>query len=89
MTIGQASSFLPDYSKAQHSAGLIFKVLETIPSIDVYSPKGTYLVKDVMLVKLNQINMLKDSIESDKPRMREKLNKRSMGVGHCWKLNNT
>ncbi|XP_048749989.2 ATP-dependent translocase ABCB1-like isoform X1 [Ostrea edulis] len=43
MTIGQASSFLPDYSKAQHSAGLIFKVLDTIPGIDVYSPRGTYL----------------------------------------------
>ncbi|XP_062574024.1 ATP-dependent translocase ABCB1-like isoform X1 [Saccostrea cucullata] len=43
MTIGQASSFLPDYSKAQHAAGLIFKILETIPGIDIYSQRGTYL----------------------------------------------
>lgn len=44
MTIGQASSFLPDYSKAQHAAGILFKVLETIPGIDIYSSKGTYMV---------------------------------------------
>lgn len=43
MTIGQASSFLPDYSKAQHAAGILFKVLETIPGIDIYSSKGTYM----------------------------------------------
>ena len=44
MTIGQASSFLPDYSKAKHAAALIFKVLETIPGIDIYSSRGTYMV---------------------------------------------
>nr|XP_022339240.1 multidrug resistance protein 1-like isoform X1 [Crassostrea virginica] len=45
MTIGQASSFLPDYSKAKHAAALIFKVLETIPGIDIYSSRGTYMNK--------------------------------------------
>ena len=44
ITIGQSSSFLPDYSKAKHAAALVFKTLDTVPAIDVYSSKGTYLV---------------------------------------------
>ncbi|KAK3105070.1 hypothetical protein FSP39_016614 [Pinctada imbricata] len=47
ITIGQASSFLPDYSKAKHAAALIFKVLDTVPPIDIYSQKGTYLERVV------------------------------------------
>ncbi|XP_045177444.2 ATP-dependent translocase ABCB1-like isoform X2 [Mercenaria mercenaria] len=45
MVIGQSSSFLPDYSKAATAAGLIFKVLDTIPLIDVFSKRGQYLSK--------------------------------------------
>lgn len=45
MVIGQSASFLPDYSKAKHAAGLVFKALDTVPPIDVYSKKGTYLQK--------------------------------------------
>lgn len=44
MVIGQSSSFLPEYSKAKHAAGLIFKAFDTVPSIDIYSKRGTYLV---------------------------------------------
>ncbi|KAL3862668.1 hypothetical protein ACJMK2_008621 [Sinanodonta woodiana] len=40
IVIGQASSFLPDYSKARQAAGLIFKTLDTIPIIDIYSARG-------------------------------------------------
>ena len=44
MVVGQSASFLPDYSKAKHAAGLVFKALDTVPPIDVYSKRGTYLV---------------------------------------------
>ena len=44
MVIGQSASFLPDYSKAKHAAGLVFKALDTVPPIDVYSKRGTFLV---------------------------------------------
>ncbi|XP_067658455.1 ATP-dependent translocase ABCB1-like isoform X1 [Haliotis asinina] len=40
MAVGQASSFLPDYTKARLSAGLIFKLLDYVPFIDIYSNKG-------------------------------------------------
>jgi len=45
LTIGQTSSFLPDYAKAKHAAGLVFKVIDTIPAIDVYSTRGIYQVR--------------------------------------------
>ena len=40
MAVGQASSFLPDYSKAQLSAGYIFQLLDLVPKIDVYKREG-------------------------------------------------
>ncbi|XP_077998882.1 ATP-dependent translocase ABCB1-like isoform X2 [Glandiceps talaboti] len=40
MAIGQSASFLPDYSKAKHSAGLMFKLFDTVPPIDNYSTVG-------------------------------------------------
>nr|XP_006812790.1 PREDICTED: multidrug resistance protein 1-like [Saccoglossus kowalevskii] len=40
MALGQSASFLPDYSKAKHSAGLIFKLFDTVPPIDIYSQDG-------------------------------------------------
>ncbi|XP_060570521.1 ATP-dependent translocase ABCB1-like isoform X2 [Ruditapes philippinarum] len=43
IVIGQSSSFLPDYSKAATAGGLIFKTLDTIPLIDVFSKRGQYL----------------------------------------------
>lgn len=58
MTIGQASSFLPDYSKAKHAAALIFKVLETIPGIDIYSSRGTYMVC-ILLTPVLSLSWLK------------------------------
>ncbi|KAK3611392.1 hypothetical protein CHS0354_036589 [Potamilus streckersoni] len=42
VVIGQASSFLPDYSKARQAAGLIFKTLDTKPLIDIYSTQGQH-----------------------------------------------
>lgn len=47
LTIGQTSSFLPDYSKAATAAGLIFKVLGTVPLIDVFSKRGEHLVNNI------------------------------------------
>ena len=40
MSIGQASSFAPDAAKAQASAEHIFKLLDSVPSIDAYSTEG-------------------------------------------------
>jgi len=45
MVIGQASSFLPDYSKAAAAGGIIFKTLDIIPFIDVFSKRGQYPVR--------------------------------------------
>ena len=44
LVIGQSASFLPDYSKALNAAGLIFKILDTVPLIDVFSKRGQYPV---------------------------------------------
>ncbi|WAR14100.1 MDR1-like protein [Mya arenaria] len=43
LVLGQLSSFLPDYSKAATAGGMIFKILDTIPAIDVSSERGQYL----------------------------------------------
>ncbi|GAV06617.1 hypothetical protein RvY_16576 [Ramazzottius varieornatus] len=43
MTFGQVSAFLPDYSKARISAGLILKMMNQIPAIDVFDPSGQTL----------------------------------------------
>ncbi|XP_070561508.1 ATP-dependent translocase ABCB1-like isoform X2 [Ptychodera flava] len=40
MAVGQSASFLPDFSKAKHSASLIFKLLDTVPEIDIYTQWG-------------------------------------------------
>ncbi|KAL4217465.1 tRNA N6-adenosine threonylcarbamoyltransferase [Mactra antiquata] len=55
LVIGQVSSFLPDYSKAATAGGLIFKVLDTIPGIDVFSKRGQYLSKISGLVEFKNI----------------------------------
>ena len=44
LVIGQSTSFLPDYSKAVNAAGLIFKILDLVPAIDVFSKRGQYPV---------------------------------------------
>nr|AID66618.1 P-glycoprotein [Anadara sativa] len=54
--IGQASSFLPDYSKARVSAGLIFKILDRVPPIDVYSQKGIYLQDIQGRIRFKDVN---------------------------------
>ncbi|XP_071144835.1 ATP-dependent translocase ABCB1-like isoform X2 [Mytilus edulis] len=56
MVIGQSSSFLPEYSKAKHAAGLIFKAFDTVPSIDIYSKRGTYLQKVDGLIQFKDVN---------------------------------
>ncbi|XP_060073738.1 ATP-dependent translocase ABCB1-like [Ylistrum balloti] len=56
ITIGQASSFLPEYSKAKHAAGLIFKVIDTIPPIDIYSKRGVYMDKMDGQISIKDIN---------------------------------
>lgn len=56
MVIGQSSSFLPEYSKAKHAAGLIFKAFDTIPPIDIYSKRGTYLQKVDGLIQFKEVN---------------------------------
>ncbi|XP_052275142.1 ATP-dependent translocase ABCB1-like isoform X2 [Dreissena polymorpha] len=42
LVVGQASSFLPDYSKAATAGGLIFKIINTVPAIDVASEAGQH-----------------------------------------------
>ncbi|ESO02187.1 hypothetical protein HELRODRAFT_188615 [Helobdella robusta] len=40
MALGQASQFAPDYAKAKASIGRVFKLLDSQPSIDIYSEGG-------------------------------------------------
>ncbi|XP_076306516.1 ATP-dependent translocase ABCB1-like isoform X6 [Tachypleus tridentatus] len=40
VSVGQWTSFLPDYTKARLSAGLIFHLIKKTPSIDIYSNGG-------------------------------------------------
>ncbi|XP_052083244.1 ATP-dependent translocase ABCB1-like isoform X2 [Mytilus californianus] len=56
MVIGQSSSFLPEYAKAKHAAGLIFKAFDTIPPIDIYSKRGTYLQKVDGLIQFKEVS---------------------------------
>ncbi|XP_069111959.1 ATP-dependent translocase ABCB1-like isoform X2 [Argopecten irradians] len=56
ITIGQASSFLPEYSKAKHAAGLIFKVVDTIPQIDIYSKRGVYMDRMDGQISVKDVN---------------------------------
>ena len=44
MSVGQASSFAPDYGKAKVSAAKIFQLIDKIPSIDSSNPNGKQLV---------------------------------------------
>ncbi|GFN90381.1 multidrug resistance protein 1-like, partial [Plakobranchus ocellatus] len=55
MSVGQAASFLPDYSKAQLSAGHIFVILDLLPKIDVYSTSGK--MKPTQSVNVNLHNV--------------------------------
>lgn len=51
--IGQASSFLPDYSKGRLAAGYIFQMMGIKPNIDNFSTAG---VKKVgILWKMNML----------------------------------
>ena len=45
MSIGQATSFAPDYGKAKLAAAKVFQLLDHEPSIDSYSEEGQKLVK--------------------------------------------
>ncbi|ESO91246.1 hypothetical protein LOTGIDRAFT_153678 [Lottia gigantea] len=40
LAVGQATSFLPDYSKAKLSSAYIFRILATFPGIDIFSARG-------------------------------------------------
>ncbi|TSK34721.1 Multidrug resistance protein 1B [Bagarius yarrelli] len=40
MSIGQSSSFAPDFAKAKAAAGRILNLLEKVPEIDIYSEAG-------------------------------------------------
>ncbi|KAK3768852.1 hypothetical protein RRG08_053383 [Elysia crispata] len=55
MSVGQAASFLPDYSKAQLSAGHIFTILDLVPKIDVYSTSGKAKPSKSVDVELHNI----------------------------------
>ena len=51
MSVGQATQFAPDYAKAKASIGRVFKLLDSHPSIDIYSEEGA---KPVSLWKRNK-----------------------------------
>ena len=40
MSVGQASQFAPDYSKAKVAAGRMFGLFDRVPPIDSYSEDG-------------------------------------------------
>jgi len=40
VAVGQATSFVPDYTKANLAAGLIFNLIETKSAIDPFNPTG-------------------------------------------------
>ncbi|XP_060726456.1 ATP-dependent translocase ABCB1-like [Tachysurus vachellii] len=40
MSIGQTSSFAPDFAKGKAATGRILKLLDTVPEIDIYSEAG-------------------------------------------------
>lgn len=45
MALGRASNYAPDYAKALVSAARIFKLLDRVPPIDVYSKEGDTWVR--------------------------------------------
>ena len=49
MSVGQASSFAPDYTKAKVSAARIFAMLDREPDIDSYSEEGDKPVSSVWI----------------------------------------
>jgi ABC-type bacteriocin/lantibiotic exporter with double-glycine peptidase domain len=51
MTFGQMTSFLPDFSKARISAGLILKMMNQQPKIDCFSSEGLKPVSDLSCIE--------------------------------------
>ena len=47
LSVGQASSFAPNYAKAKLSANRIFAILDRVPKIDNYSQDGTKPVSSI------------------------------------------
>ena len=45
MSVGEASSFAPDYGKAKIAAARLFALFDQEPSIDSFSEEGTKLVR--------------------------------------------
>ena len=41
VVVGQSSSFTPDYAKAKMAAQKVFKLINSVPSIDSQSEAGT------------------------------------------------
>lgn len=50
MSLGEASAFAPDYSKARVGANRIFYLIDSKPLIDSSSDKGEKLVKWLVLI---------------------------------------
>lgn len=48
MSIGQTSSFAPDFAKAKAATGRILKLLDTVPEIDIYSEAGDKPVSEIL-----------------------------------------
>ena len=49
LSLGQASTFAPDYAKARLSANRIFALIDRIPLIDIYSEEGDTPVSHVVV----------------------------------------
>ncbi|KAH9513520.1 Multidrug resistance protein 1 [Bulinus truncatus] len=58
ISVGQAASFLPDYTKAQLSAGYIFTMLDIVPKIDIFSAKGSIKENISGDIKLDNVHFI-------------------------------
>lgn len=52
VSVGQWTSYLPDYSKAKLSAGLVFNIINMIPKIDSSSKGGIKPVNIFFKIKV-------------------------------------
>lgn len=53
VSAGQWTSYLPDYTKAKLSAGLIFNLIDAVPEIDSSSKGG---IKPVSFLLTNSVS---------------------------------
>lgn len=47
MSVGQSSSFAPDFAKAKAATGRILDLLAKVPEIDIYNEAGERPVSDI------------------------------------------